>query len=401
MILLILICYGPGGLWLDASSQTHWSEEHSFQLQEEQAMVSSYGVLPNPLLQLSYSGSPIETRNGPLLGSIGLQQRIPWPGLLSSSERKANAKLAVAEDEIFHLGLQMRTSISKGWAEVYKREQLGLLAVERAEYLASLLVSAAGSSSTLAMEHSALVDLRIRVALSEQRPLIEHNLLVAAHGELQALTGTSFAVVDELPPVEWFLEKIASTSAEPYALRIALGSVALAEAELSRIKSAGMPDFTVGASYTAIGIPKNYSGAVSDEGRDSWTVSLGISLPLGYSGDEATRQAAEFHLAQTMAHYSRLEEEITAELDAKATILVNCVYELDLLFELLPLSESAVLSASQAWIAGGGSYSTLVSTLENNLEIHKTIIEKEALLVVSAAEWLELAGADTDEGDFL
>lgn len=402
MILLILICSSPGTLWLDARAESNWANEYAFQLQGSQVAVSSFGTLPDPMLQFSFAGSPVETRNGPLLGSIGLQQKIPWPGLLSSSERKAELDYSVAEEMKYLLDLQMRTGISLVWAEAYKRQQREILSTTRAVYLVSLLESAIGASPTMALEQSALADLRVRTALSTQKPFLEHNLFVSALGELDALTGTGTGAIDfeGLPSKDWFLERISLAAVDPPSLRIARGAVEVAEAELSRMNSLGMPDFTVGGSYSPVGSAEGFPGAETS-GRDSWMISLGMTVPLGYSGNSERIESAEFYLAAAREHYLQLDREAQAELNSLAALIQNCADELGLLSEMLPVAESALSSASQSWVSGRGSYSTLVSTLENSLDIQMNIVDKEALLVITTARWLELAGAITEEGEFL
>ena len=85
ILLLLLIGTGPGAMWLDALSEAPWADEYALGLSGSQTAIAYAGALPNPVLQFSIAGSPVETRNGPVLGSIAFQQKIPWPGLLSAS----------------------------------------------------------------------------------------------------------------------------------------------------------------------------------------------------------------------------------------------------------------------------------------------------------------------------
>ncbi len=400
ILLLLLIGTGPGAMWLDALSEAPWADEYALGLSGSQIAVSYAGVPPNPVLQFSIAGSPVETRNGPVLGSIAFQQKIPWPGLLSASSDLAETSFFVAEANTEMQELHMRTKIAEAWADVYSTGERQRISQETAVFMSSLLASAAGVSSALAMEQSALADLRVRTALAEQKPLLDENLFQASLGELEALTGVTVSRMSTVPSPEWFSGRIANADINSPVLAIALASVVSSEAGLSRAKALRMPDFIAGVSYSPIGYPEIEGGAVSP-GRDSWMVSAGVTLPLGYSGDGARVEEAEFVLAGARAHLLQVQREIHAELAFRQVRVENTVEELVLLSELLPLSESAVLSSSQAWVSGRGSYGTLISALQNNLMIQMTIVEKEALLVSATAGWLELAGAATDEGEFL
>jgi len=398
--LLLSILASPGTLWLEALSEAHWAEEYTFVFLAEQSSTAYSGVLPEPVLQGSLAGAPVETRNGPVLGSFGITQRVPWPGLLSASRHRANAQTTLAEEQKTVMELRMRTAIATAWAEAYRREQRERIFSERAQYLSSLLTSAAGSSAALTLEPSALADLRIRTELARQKPVSERNSLAASLGQLEALAGSGTDEVFEIPPLEWFSGRVAAVEVSSPALRIAELSVASSEASLDVVKAGNMPAFVLGASYSPVGMPRIAAGAVSP-GADSWMVSLGVTIPLGYSGAGAKIDQAEFLLASANARMLQMEEEVSAKLASEKALLVNLVDEISLLMELLPVSVSAVQSAASGWAAGRGSYGTLISTLQSNLDIQMEIAEKEALLVGAAARWLELAGAATQEGEFL
>ncbi|MCP4646681.1 MAG: TolC family protein, partial [bacterium] len=350
MLLLILICIAPGELWLDALVESHWAVRNTLQLSSDQISISLSGVLPDPMLQLSLAGSPVETRNGPILGSIGFQQKIPWPGLLSASRNRAAAGYLYAQEMKLQTDLVMRTAVTQFWTEVYRLQRREVVLAERATYLSSLLASAAGASSTFTVEHSALADLRIRVALANQKPLLERNSLIAACAGLNSVTGSNTELADELPPLSWFNERISAAVVCPPALRVASASIESAAAELSRTEALFMPDFTIGGTYSLVGYPQIAAGAVSP-GSDSWMVSLGISLPFGYAGDRTRINAAELALAAAREHHIQMKAEIDAELHLYAVSVQNSVDELNLLYQLLPVSEAAVFSTSGAWIA--------------------------------------------------
>ncbi len=401
MILFILISVlSPGVLWLDALSSSHWSEEYDLGLSANSAAVSHSGNLPDPVFQFSIAGAPIETRNGAVLGSFGFQQKVPWPGFLSSSRNFSERSLDLAQVRIDLQEFKKRTEITNMWVEVYRTSQRKIILEETSVLLNSLILSATGASSALFTDQSALADLRVRVTLAELKPVLEERLQTASLVRLEALIGGEIAGISVIPTVDWFSERIETAVVNPPSVIVANAAVAAAEANLMSVKSNRMPDFFIGGSYSVIGSPEISAGAVSP-GDDSWMISAGLTLPLGYSGDKALVEEAEFILAQSRAHLLQVQDEVNAELLTYRIIIENSVEELVLLEEMLPLSDAAVLSASRIWVTGRGSYSSLISALQNNLTINMTIIEKEAQLINTTARWLELAGAVTNEGEFL
>jgi hypothetical protein len=398
--IVMLVGSGPGIVWLEALSESQWALEYDLAVSAKEASVYYSGLLPDPLLRVSVAGSPVETRNGPAYGAVGLQQKIPWPGLLHSFRNRAEAALSVTEANREILRMQKRTQIAILWAEVYRRAQRRRIARGNAVYMSSLLESASGSSPTLLLEQSTLADFRIRTALAEQQPTLEEQSFNASLKKLEAYSGISISGISSIPSPDWFRNRVANAEVNPPVLATAVAAVRAAEADLSAITALRMPGFEIGGSYSPVGLPEVEGGAVSP-GRDSWMISVGISLPLGYSGYDARRQEAEFALEESRTHLQQLRGEVSAELSLRKVTVENNADELTLLQELLPVSESAVISASRSWLSGRGTYGTLISLIQSKLEIQMTIVEKEALLIGSTAAWLELAGAETGEGEFL
>jgi len=311
--IVMLVGSGPGTVWLEALSESQWRLEYDLAVSAREVSVNYSGLLPDPLLQVSIAGSPVETRNGPVYGTIGFQQKIPWPGLLHSSRSRAEAALSVTEADTERFRLQKRTQIATLWAEVYRRAERERITRENAVYVSSLLESAFGSSPGLFLEQSALADLRIKAALAQQQPALEERFFKASLEKLEAYSGITISEFSSVPPPDWFRDRVANAEGNPPLLASAVAAVRVAEVDLSAAIAQRMPDFTIGGSYSPVGFPEVEGGAVSP-GRDSWMISAGISLPLRYSGNDARTQEAEYALAESRAHLQQLRREISAEL---------------------------------------------------------------------------------------
>ena len=399
-LILILIGLSPGDMWFEACESTEWANEYNYQLQAQYLEISYSGLLPDPIMQFSFAGAPVETRNGPITHSLGIQQKIPWPGLLTASQNEAEAGYLLVEELNNSLLLSKRTEIAVAWAEVYRHQQRIRILEKRALFLSSMLTSVSAYSTLPLIEQSALVDLRIKSALANQQPFSEERLLEVSLLELAAQTGRSSNYLLSIPEIEWFIEAALSKSINSPELQVAFASLQGTKAELARVNASTFPNFLLGVSYSFVDEPDMLTAAI-EPGKDSWMVSLGMNLPIGYSGNNYKIQKAEFQVMQAEAHYIQLELEVEAELLRQETLTINTYDELQILNRMLPLSESAMQAASASWVAGIGSYSTLTTVLQNNLDLELEIVEKEALLVGSTAKWLELAGAVTNEGDFL
>ncbi len=399
-LILILIGLSPGDMWFEACKSTEWANEYNYQLQAKNSESAYSGLLPDPILQFSFAGAPIETRNGPVTSSLRIQQKIPWPGFLTSSQNEAETAYLLVEETTNSLLLSKRTEIAVAWAEVYRHQQRIRILEQKATFLASLLASMSDYSTLPGIEQSVLFDLRIKSEMANQQPVSEGRLLEVSALELAAQTGIPINCKLSIPEYEWFIEIALGNSVNSPELQLAFASLQKSEAELARINSSIFPDFLLGVSYSFINEPEMLTGAI-EPGKDSWMVSLGMNLPIGYSGNNYRTQQAKFKVMQAEAHYIQLELEVEAELLHQETLVVNTYDELQILNRMRPLSESSLQVASASWIAGRGSYSTLTTVLQSNLNLKLEIIEKEALLVSSTAKWLELAGAITIEGEFL
>ncbi len=399
-LILFLIGLSPGDMWLQACESTEWANEYNYRVQAQYSEISYSGLLPDPVLLFSFSGAPIETRNGPVTSSLGIQQKIPWPGFLTSSQNEAEAAYLLVEEITNSLLLSKRTEIALAWVDAYRHQQRIRILEKRASFLSSMLTSVSAYSTHLRIEQSALIDLMIKSELANQQSVSEERLLEVATLELTTQTGIPMNCELSIPESEWFIETALNKSVNSPELQLAFASLQRTKAELARVNASTFPDFLLGVSYSFIDEPEMLTGAI-EPGKDSWMVSLGMNLPIGYSGDNYRIQKAKFQVMQAEAHYIQLELEVEAELLHQEALLLNTSDELQILNRMLPLSESSLLAASTSWVAGRGSYSTLTTVLQNNLDLELEIVEKEALLVGSTAKWLELAGAVTNEGDFL
>ena len=286
------------------------------------------------------------------------------------------------------------------WADSYRVAGLARIAGEHKNLLASLQISAGSSVSSLMSRSSSLADLRIKMELAALDFENQTNLVGVSMNRLEAFAGVSVPSLGELPETRWFTSRIDGAETDPPSIASAELRVAAAQAGIRVAAEDRMPDITAGFTYSFVGDPEIEGGAV-EPGRDSWMISMGIGLPLGYSGFSERQNAADYRLLSAEAERESVQAETDSRLEILAVTIGNLASEVELLEEMVLLAEAATRSAAAEWISGRGSYSSLVTSLQTELDIKNKIVDRTAQLITSTALWLEIAGAETEEGDFI
>lgn len=400
MILLVLIALAPGDVWLRSMESSDWFRALEYEDLAGETNVSSAGLVPPPVFFGTFAPSPIETRNGPVNGTAGISQMIPWPGYLGAVRESAVLTDSSSSIQRRIRAFERRTAIAGLWAESYRRAALAEIASEREALLSSLEMSAEASASALLSRSSSLADLRIKSELAALDSDAETALYEAMLNQLEAVAGIPVAELDDPPSADWFERRIFEAETNPPSLNAAELAVEKAEAALQIARADRMPDITAGLSYSFVGEPEVPGGAV-EAGKDSWMLSLGLSLPVGYSGFSDRQRSAEYLVLSSASSMEAVQAEVNARLETLEVTIGNLAEEVKLLEEMVPLAETASRSAAAEWISGRGSYSSLLASLQTELDIKKRIIDRNAQLITSTAMWLEIAGAETEEGEFL
>ncbi|MGD2064247.1 MAG: TolC family protein [Nitrospirota bacterium] len=332
------------------------------------------GAFADPQAGVAWYLSPVETRVGPQEARLFLSQKLPFWGKrglrADAAERVADGMGAMVRD----VELAVVTDVKARYYDLaYVAEAVRVTEADRA-LVADIVESALAHYRA---GHGQQRDvLRAQVALSrdtdrlldlkEQRATLEarlNRLLGRAEGSPLG----DAALPDELPVLPTMAELVTEMEAARPGLLALEQQVEAHHAGLSLAHKAFYPDLTVRADYT---ITDTGPLPVSDNGEDSYWVTLGINVPIWRGRLRAGVAEAERRLAVAEAAYrdelDRGREEV-ADLRFRLATSLNQVALFDT--GLVPQAEQALRATMDAYRTGQARFLDLLDAERDWLEL--------------------------------
>ncbi len=277
--------------------------------------------LPEPQLRYAFFVQSVETRVGPQRHRFGLSQTFPWPTRLSRGSEALASEAAAAEQAFDAVVLELRQQVAQAFWELWLVHEIHRLKAEHDLVLETLAETTRGRVATNQATLADLNQVELIIARHHDHNQEHHELAHATTARLYALVGLD----PEAPVVGVDAEPVAAlpavstkrmrelAKAHPYVVRHELLEEA-SRAQADAQSADRFPSFMVGADYVEVGPARN--PGVPDSGKDAFSVSLGVSLPLWQASVSDAEDAA---LAQARAHRAdreHAERLIEAELAA-------------------------------------------------------------------------------------
>jgi outer membrane protein TolC len=354
-------------------------------------------ALPDPTLGLTAFVLPPETRTGPQLASLGLSQKLPWPGKRKLHEETAVQDAQTARARVETARLEALTEARRLYYELaFAALRRELVEQDRAtlEHFEEL---ARARYSTGVGLGQAVVKIHAEITRAEADLLdidrIEADLLA----ELNALRDRPRAGLGsrpELPPPLLVAPDFARLREQARSLRPeiagARSAVASRGSQVELARQRGRPDLTAGLSYTAVGRRDDPAGRANPpqgNGDDILALSLGINLPLWRSALAAgIEEAVELELAaeaSLRAASAEVGREL-AELERRLPLLEEQLglYEDVLLVQV----EESLHSALAGYSAGTASVLDLLDAERVRLQVKVAAARIRADYAIAIAE---------------
>ena len=348
----------------------------SWQAQTER--IPQVGTLPDPQLTYRYFLEEVETRVGPQIQAVGVKQRFPWFGTLGTREDIARAAADAAGARYQGKHDALLAELTEAWAELYYLGRATLMVTESCELVRHLEEVALARYESGAAEHSEVIRAQV------ERDRIEDRLrsLVDRRGPMVARLGTLIGDADlaeldwpeSLPEVEldvdpprlaiWLEESNPELLALRHEIERGDAGVRLAERD-------GYPDFTLGLDWIDVGAAR--MAGVPDSGKDAWSVSLGLDIPLQRGRYAAAdREARAHHRAAALA-LEQKQNELREQLSATLWFLRDAKEKRALYRDsLVPRSQQSLEVIEMEFHSGGSSFGDLI-------EARRALLEYELL----------------------
>jgi len=327
--------------------------------------------LPDPMLEFKYFMRSVETRTGPQKWSLGLSQRIPYPGKLIIAGKIADKQTQAA---YLRYEATLRDQIAAAKAAFFE-----LYYIDRAERVTDEVRKlydryaglAAGGTATgkpklpetfRAESQRAQLGYDL-VLLREMRTAEEEGLRAIAGAGHELNLGPTQEIAEPVPLATSLEDLHAVAQQHNQELGAAGIEIERAEFQSKLARRAPIPDLTIGANYIKTGDPIPALRNTPDASKDPIALGVGVSIPLWFP--KYTAMARE---AREMEHAARSEQrhtglQLRADL-AKAYFKLNNSSRLVQLYRetLIPQSRQALQSAEELHRTGEANLAALLET---------------------------------------
>jgi cobalt-zinc-cadmium efflux system outer membrane protein len=340
------------------------------------------------------TGDMIETAGGMIDGSVGVTQRLPFPGKLRARGRVAEQAVRIALDRLADVRIRTVAGVRKAYADYYLADVSAGIVRQSADLVRQIHGVASARYRAGAATQQDVLRAEVELyGLTNQLITIEQQRAAAA-ARLNALMGRR--VDAALPPprpldlatIDWKLgeamDRAAATSPRLAALRDQV------QRDLDAVKVARLdylPDLTVGYGYTFIAAPALSPVATGD---DTWNLPLALNLPIWWQRLRARVLEGNAQVLRSVAEYEDVRNLLFAGLQ-DALVRVDTQYRRGVLFRdlIVPRAWQAVEVSLSAYQTGSIPFEALIQGWRKWLE--------QSLAYRRALSGLEQAFADLEQ----
>ncbi|HSR49403.1 MAG TPA: TolC family protein [Acidobacteriota bacterium] len=337
-------------------------------------------ALPDPMVTFSQFVRSVETRVGPQLNSLALSQKFPWFGKLS-----AKGQVAFKEAAAMH--------------QVYLARQREIISQVKAAYYDLAYVDRAQSinrqEQALLEQYEALAQARYASGQGLQQAVIKIqaeitklvNQLLILQRQRTSLASRLNTLLDRqpenpVPPTLWTsVPEVSLDLDELYEmgrrhrqeLKAAMARVEAGEKKIELAGKSFWPDITLRAGFTNLGERSDPAALVMpplDNGKDAYSFSIGLNLPIHRKKYRAEVIEATEGLIARRKEYLNLQNEVEFGIRDQVIRVETLQSQIDL-FEriLVPQAEEALRSTESAYQTGEAAALDLLDSERVLLEV--------------------------------
>ncbi len=347
--------------------------EKAYQAAKEKIKVT--GVLPDPMIESSFSIDAIETRNGPIENQIMLGQKFPLWGKLKRERNIEKIRADISGLNLDNTKVKISFLLRKGIADYFKlSESLEILEQYKIELESFENIAQSQYANGIGLTLHPIIKLQIEAALVESKineieSGLEKNindLQILFDGQFStSLIGNKFQLNLISKPNQYWLNR-ANNYNPSFAISQANIAIASDKHKLAKLKQ--YPDLIAGLTYSFVG-PTNLGGAPSS-GADALGVKVGINLPLWFKKNKARINAASFNLQQQEDLLSNIWNNV--EYDILSTLKeLREIEDTYIIYDerLIQETEQMLSSAYSAYETGKISFLDLLDSVRLGVKI--------------------------------
>jgi len=302
-------------------------------------------TLPDPMFSYSRFIESVETRVGPQENVFTLSQRIPFPGKLGLKGKMAKQS-ALAEEQRYHATIRdVVFKVKQAYYDLYWVDRsIGTLN----QYLALLQdftrIAERKYATGQGIQANVLKS-QVEISSTIERRLGFDKIRRGVAARMNALLGhpqnSELATVSTIDTMRANLDEAALVNlalSQREELRAVQAMIGKSEFMKSLAKREYWPDLNLKANY--IDVSKGVSTA-PDAGKNSWSVMVGLNLPIWVGKRNAAVREAEETISSNKLTYENLENQVKAEIK-------DFYYQVQITGRTLDLYEQGLIAQAES-----------------------------------------------------
>jgi cobalt-zinc-cadmium efflux system outer membrane protein len=282
-IILLLVCFASMLKAQELDSLLVWSAKNHptlkaafLKYQASLEAVHGTGYLPEPTLSFGYFISSPETRLGPQIGSVGLQQLFPWRGTLKAQQNIAVSKSKMQFERFNLLRIKLLQEVKQLYFEAENRQTNVQLVNENIMLLEQ--VKSIGLANVASGNGSTTDVLRLNLKIDEMQTM-KRTSEIQFKGKMEQLgllTGKADLSLEF--NFENTLVSLNDTITNHPMIAMVQERLAMNEAQKRIITQKALPKLGFGVHYTIVNERTDMNPV--NNGRDVLMPKLSMTLPI-------------------------------------------------------------------------------------------------------------------------
>ena len=355
--------------------------------------VRQAGVLPDPTVSVTRHLRKPETRVGPQTGGISVSQTFPWFGKRSDRTRVSEKQAAEREEIVRARRAEVVRQVKLAYYDLAYLDRAIAITAEEEELLRHYESLAQARYSQGVGLQQAVVKLQAEITRvrSRRQELLRDR--VHAEATLNALRDQPVHVpIPSVGPVDRLVAAVEGERLQGIArtdrpeLRAARLRTESKDESTRLARRQYWPDIVVGAAWGSVGDRRDAQPPPGN-GRDVYSVSVGINIPLYRTKYDAGVRAASARHSAAKEAYRHLVNDVDAAVRSAGFALTMIEEQISLYTgALLPQAEQALRSTEEAYSAGTTGVLELLDSEEVLLDVRLGLERLETDYMKTLAE---------------
>ncbi|HJL62586.1 MAG: TolC family protein [Candidatus Marinimicrobia bacterium] len=357
--------------------------------------VSVVKKLPNPSISAGYFLENVETAVGPQEFKIGIMQKFPMFGKLSSVSRARSAQAEALKESYLQIRANVSAKIKSLYYDIYYLEQAIDITRQNVQLLENWEKVIQIKYKTAQAGHPDVINTQIELMklqnVLESLKARKQPFLQSFRAVLNDNTLENVEIPDTLV-VEWMDESRGSLlqkiQKHNHTLLASEYSVSSREDLLKRAKLNYLPDVGIGLDYIGTGEKEMGGVPVTDSGKDPLVFKVSLELPIWFGKNAKHVSAARYRKTAAESQLVSKQNSIYVDVESVLYKMDDARRKIDLYGnEMIPKSMESLGASEKAYISDKADLITLIDAqrrlLQFKLEYESAVVnylQQKALL---------------------